>query len=35
MKAPGRDGALMVRSSFEASPKNYFINLRAGKPLVY
>ncbi|KAJ4815441.1 hypothetical protein LUZ62_028007 [Rhynchospora pubera] len=35
MKAPGRGGARMPRASFEASPRDYFINLRAKKPLVY
>jgi hypothetical protein len=35
MTAPGRGGAHMPRVSFEASPRDYFINLRAKKPLVY
>ncbi|EHA8591371.1 hypothetical protein COCNU_scaffold046694G000010 [Cocos nucifera] len=35
MKAPGRDGLLMPRDSFESNPLSYFRDLRAGKDLVY
>ncbi|WOK98451.1 hypothetical protein Cni_G07163 [Canna indica] len=31
MKAPGRHGARMPRSEFEANPRGYFVNHRAKK----
>ncbi|KAF3340853.1 hypothetical protein FCM35_KLT09697 [Carex littledalei] len=34
MKAPGRAGVVMLRATFEASPRLYFMGLRAGQPLV-
>ncbi|XP_002460991.1 uncharacterized protein LOC8081537 [Sorghum bicolor] len=35
MAAPGRGGARMPRGVFENNPRDYFRDLRAGKPLVY
>ncbi|WOK98452.1 hypothetical protein Cni_G07164 [Canna indica] len=35
MKAPGRHGARMPRATFEASPRDYFSDLRANKNLVF
>ncbi|KAK8936478.1 hypothetical protein KSP39_PZI012076 [Platanthera zijinensis] len=35
MRAPGRPGRYMPRSSFEADPRNYFANLHAKKDLLF